>query len=295
MIFTGKYVTGCGEAHKYGADHVPAFGCPMVGTFNVQVPGCNLWKIPAARETTTDCRRWYWLVKLDDHYYAWALRWDGSHLPMTTLELLSKRPLPDSLKRDDLKVEVLERWSEGQIRDWGRSQYQFQGFDWLETKRVDSQMVWDTIQPHAKWAGADVLDVGSHYGYHSFKASRAGANVVAVEPDDGTRANAVTINDHIEMCDVEFVRANPAVDPDVTLYLSVHHQWEPEYKHLAETVEHHASHARQAVFVEVILPPMFGKGMTEAQVDAAVGGVPLLTYQHKVRGTRRIYRVEGRA
>jgi hypothetical protein len=35
---------------------------------------------------------------------------------------------------------------------------------------------------------------------------------------------------------------------------------------------------------------MFGKGV---DVDAAVGGEVLLTYQHKVRGIRRIYRVKG--
>jgi hypothetical protein len=305
-VFAGKYATGCGQAHLYGDQHIPAFRRPMVGTFNVDVDGYSVSpRFAHAKEFVTDEAGWnrYWLVKIGARmpgrsgewtptHYAWAYRWEKSRMPGTTWELLSKSPLPDSFKGGELGLEVCLPWTPEQIQAWATSHYQFQGFDWLPVKRADSLKVWQAIEPHATWAGATVLDIGSHYGYHSFKASDLGAEVVAVEPDDDTRACGVEINDHIEMQDVHFQPKGDMGTHDIILYLSVHHQHDPEYTTLAETIAFYKTLARKHLFVECILPPMFGKGV---DVDAAVGGEVLLTYPHKVRGTRRIYHVQGEA
>lgn len=297
----GHYVTGCGQAHLYSDQHIPAFRRPMAGTFNVEMPvDIREFRHVARKEFVTAEAGWncYWLVKLtpavphDGQVYAWAYRWEKSRMPGTTWELLSKSPLPDRLKAAPFEIEVCEPWTPEEIQAWAKDRYQFQGFDWLPIKRADSLKVWQAIEPHATWAGATVLDIGSHYGYHSFKASGLGAEVVAVEPDDETRACAVTINDHIEMQDVRFLKEDDGRAADIILYLSVHHQCDPEYKTLAETVAALKARARKSLFVECILPPMFGQGV---DVDAAVGGEMLLTYAHNVRGVRRIYHVQGEA
>ena len=294
--FVGHYARGIGKAHLCGAEHVAAFGRPMVGTFNVRMPaGFDLRNYTPARTTRTDTGRSYWLVRLDGEHYAWALRWEGSRQSAETLELLTKSPLPANLKRHGLRVEILEPWGAEAVQAWARGHYQFQGFDWLPEKRVDSALVWRTIEPHARWSGARVLDVGSHYGYHAHRASGLGAEVTAFEPDAEVRACGLTINDHIQPDDVRFVAEDPGGTWEVILYLSVQHQWDPNYAALSETVEVYARRATQAVFVEVILPPLFGKRLTAGQVDEAISGSALVTYKHRIRGERRIYRVAGKA
>lgn len=105
----GRYVNGCGKAHLYGAQHLPVFGQEMVGTLNVVVPRPVTDWLPTLRNEVGD----YWLVRLCGQWYAWAYRWDGSQMPPTTLELLSRKPLPDALKREgvatwEIEVEVIE-------------------------------------------------------------------------------------------------------------------------------------------------------------------------------------------
>jgi hypothetical protein len=274
------------------------FACPMQATFNVAADGdINAYQPARIGDMTWPNEQphlcWFWLLRLPGDLRAWAMRWQGTGLPGNRLEIISKRRLPDSLRDGEFEIGVCEPWTDDAIAAWAASTYQWQGFDWCPTKRADSARVWHAIEPRVQWSGADLLDIGSHYGYHAYQASRAGAYVRAVEPDDETRENAQIINDHIERADVEFLASDPGGAFDVILYLSVQHQHDPGYERLAETVAALKARARQAVFVEVILPPMFGAGLSESQVDAMVGGDVLDTYQHKVRGVRRLYRVKG--
>jgi len=126
------------------------------------------------------------------------------------------------------------------------------------------------------------------HGYHSFQAWRRGASVCAYEPDAEARGAAEFIGRHIEMEDVEFFSEPPpdGFQADVVLYLSVHHQHDPDYRTLEAAVRRLKTMASEALFIELILPPMFGAGV---DVDAAVGGKVLRTYRHRVRGERRIY------
>jgi len=301
MLLRGKYIEGIGRAHQFGHVYRPAFGCPMVATFNVQADG----PITGAKPTKTMDLTWpdeepkpvtFWLCQINGHW-AWAMRWQGTRLPETRIEFISRCPLPECLKEESLEIEVFERWPEPKIRDWAGKHYQWQGFPWLPRQRVDSQSVWETIKPHAEWSGASVLDVGSHYGYHSFRASEAGAFVTAIEPNDDVRTVGEMIARHIEMQDVQFEKSiRPDSEaPDVILYLSVQHQWDPGYENLAEKVAELAKHTKRTLFIEIILPPMFGKTCSPEDVDEMVGGQILTTYRHRMRGNRRIYNVEGRA
>jgi len=301
MILHGKYVTGIGKASQYGKVYLPAFNCPMHATFNVEADGNIEPAVPAKvlslawpGEQPKECC--FWLCQINGHW-AWALRHATTGLPPQRLEFVSKQPLPDTLKTGDLEIEVFEPWSKERIHKWSAITYQWQGFDWLPQKRVDSDYVWRTIEPHAEWSGATVLDVGSHYGYHSFQASKAGATVTAFERDEKTRAAGELIGQHIEMQDVAFhgTRDKAPLTSDLTLYLSVHHQHDPKYARLSEWVDRLRRGTRWRLFVEVILPPLFGRGLTEKQVDERVGGEVLATYHHRMRGTRRIYKVEGKA
>jgi len=160
----------------------------MVATFNVQVDH----SITDIEPTKTIALVWpgeepksvsLWLCQINGHW-AWAMRWEGTRLATTRIEFISKRHLPEQLKAEPLTIEVFERWPDSEIQKWAIKHYQWQGFSWLPRQRVDSRSTWETIELHADWPGASVLDVGSHYGYHSFRASEAGACVTAVEPDD---------------------------------------------------------------------------------------------------------------
>lgn len=301
----GKYIKGIGRAHQFGDVYRPAFGCPMVATFNVQV----VYKLGADRPITEISPTkivdltWpnekpkevrFWLCQING-YWAWAMKWDGSRLSETHIEFISKRPLPEHLKSEPLTIEIFERWPKTKIEDWASKQYQWQGFSWLSHQRVNSQSVWETIKSHADWSEAAVLDVGSHYGYHSFMASKEGAFVTAVEPNGDTRTIGQIIAQYIEMQDVQFIESiydyeEPA---DITLYLSVQHQWDKYYQHLVERLAELKLMTKHILFVELILPPMFGGTYTSEDVDKMVGGEILKTYKHRNRGIRRIYKVKG--
>lgn len=298
--FQGHYIQGCNRAHQFGSVYRPAFGCPMVATFNVQVDT----PITRACPTKVVDLTWpdeppkpvtFWLCQINGHW-AWAMRWEGTKMPETRVEFVSRCPLPECLKEEPLEIEVFEHWSDEKIRDWGRKEYQWQGFRWLSRQRVDSEAVWKVIEIHANWSGASVLDVGSHYGYHSFQACKAGACVTAVEPNDKVRANGELIARHIEMQDVRFEKSikDCLAVSDIVLYLSVQHQWDPDYKHLAEKITELLQHTRHILFVEVILPPLFGKTYNSEDMDGMVGGQVLNTYKHRMRGNRRIYAVRKR-
>ena len=108
---------------------------------------------------------------------------------------------------------------------------------------------------------------------------------------------ARVIRDHIIQQDVIFSHISDKTiynKPfDIVFYLSVHHQIDPNYSQLKATIEKYKKMARECLFVELIMPPMFpkDKSMSQEEIDKAVGGEILTTYKHAVRGLRRIYKV----
>jgi SAM-dependent methyltransferase len=264
-MMRGHYVSGCGRAHKHVADLAPYFNCPMFGTFNVQADA----PITDFRPYIDDAEhgRRFWLVRLNGTEMAWAYRWAKSRQPETRLELVSKAPLPDSLKEGGLDIEVLEQFPIGKILAWAKRQsYWFQSFPW-SPQRADSALVWRTIQPHADWSGKTVLDIGCHYGFHCFEASKAGARVTGFDTDPRPIETARIINDHIEMQDVTFTVECPPDTFDVIMYLSVQHQWDAAYRELESKLAELRSRARDKVFVELIAPDLKRRLAVE-QIDA---------------------------
>lgn len=297
MIAT--YTTGCNQAHKFIDDYRKWFVCPMFATFNMRVRGIGKKGLfgfePSKTFIEGGKHHTFWLVRLNESYYAWAFRWGGSAMPHDILELVSKRLLPEHLKTGAVDLEILEPWSQETIGEFARRHWRnqwHQTFSW-SPPRCDSALLWEAML-HVGWAESTVLDIGCNYGYHSFRASQAGAHVVGFDKDPGAVAIAENINDHIEMQDVRFVDADPGGAFDHILYLSVHHQWDPGYDRLAGYLDTLRSRAKRSVFVELILPPMFGGKRSEQTVDAIVGGTPLLRYQHRVRGVRKLYEVSPR-
>lgn len=279
---------GCGRAHLHCHKQVDALGFLPIGTFNCRLPeGFDLFNYKPSIDVET---KKFWLVRLDGQYYGWAVRWEGSRQLRHTVEVYSKTPFPDTLKNSYFEFEVMEPWSEEEVRLWSAQIHRpFQTFPWTVHKRADSQLVWDTIKDHARWTGSSVLDIGCNHGFFSFQASKAGAHVIGFDKNAGTLETSKIINDHIESQDVQFVNKDPGDHFDTILLLSVVHQDDPDYGNLSHTLERLKSRCRN-LFIELIVPPLSGS-RTADQVDELVGGQKLLTYRHKVRKIRSIYKV----
>lgn len=292
-IFQSQYINGTGHARATGGEkyrHV--FGCPMIGTFNTRAPeGVDITAYKPCIER--DGNR-YWLVQINKERYGWAIRNEASRQARNVLEVLTRRPLPDRYKTDKLMVEIMEPWDNETIARWAKQQYWFQSFPW-GPQRADSELVWQRINT-LNWSGLDVLDIGCHYGYHCFQAAKAGASVVGVDSDSNCIDVAKTINDHIEMQDVQFIQGSTTFGLifDVILYLSVHHQFDPEYSTLPQKLHELTERARKHVFVELIVPPL-KSNLTLDGVIQLVGARPEAVYRHKVRKQRAIFKLEGYA
>jgi len=289
----GKYINGVGKAHKCCKPHEEVFNCKMCGTFNVWLKTGNILDFEPSIVTE---HKSYWFVKLTkakESWYGWAIRDHKSKQCIKTLELLSKEKFPDILREGSFAVNILEKWNDDQIKEWAKDQYWFQGFPFATKIRADSEHVWNVIN-QINWSGRKVLDIGAHTGYFAFKASELGAKVTAMEPDRARLNEGIIIQENIIQQDVKFVREIPEGKFNTILYLSVHHQPDPNYKILEQKIKQLKRKAKAHLFVELIMPPMFpkNKSLTEKQVDKLVGGKILDRYEHKVRGTRKIYWID---
>jgi hypothetical protein len=101
----GRYRTGGGKAHFANPVHEPIFGCPMFGTFNVRTQTNIEEFAPMLTPEGTGFR--YWHIRIDGQYDAWIWRRDGSKLPGTLWELVSKELLPDNLKHKTITMEII--------------------------------------------------------------------------------------------------------------------------------------------------------------------------------------------
>lgn len=292
MLLEGRYQTGQGEAGKHLANHDKVFNCRMVGTFNI---ACND-SILSAAPTISNGGEYYWLVKING-FYGWAYRWRGSNMPRNTLEVITKRSLPDSLKAGLLQIDVSDKWLPDKVKEWATNRYWFQTFPWTShVPKSDSKLVWDAINC-IDWRGLSILDYGCSDGYFSFEASKSGACVTGFDIHSPTIEGARTINDHIESQDVAFTTDEPEGRFDVILYLSVHHQRDSEYLWLDKEITRLRKKARKHLFVELHVEKDMSKppvcpAMSETGIDKIIGGKILKRYKHRLRGTRKIYRLD---
>lgn len=286
MIRKGYYSNGAGLAHNSNDSYIERFGMPMFGTFNLEVgnaPDIHSFK-PCFQKS--DCV--FYLIRLvkdGAEVYGYVTKPRTSGQRNALYEIISKKLIPDNFKKGWLEYEILERWSDEDIKNWAKDKYWFQSFPW-SPQVADSRLVWDAIN-HENWGGKTVLDIGCHYGFHLFRASENGAICRGVDTNSETIKTAKVINDHIEMRNVTFSTKDDGGHYDYIFYLSVHHQIDPDYSFLQSTLFDYKKRCKK-LFVELIRPPMFGAGK---DIDALVGGKKLLTYKHKVRGERTVYEI----
>ena len=291
----GFYVKGQGKASKCCNVHTKVFKTTMLGTFNVRVPSLDILKVQPSI-VLEDKGYWFVILEKDDQQYpCWAIRDNESNQRVNILEILTKVHLPKALKSGDFNVHIPIKWNKYKIDDWARDQYWFHTFPFTPTQKADSAGLWDTINI-IDWSGLKVLDYGCHYGYFSFEASKLGASVLGVDSNRKTLITAQIIRDNIIQQDVKFTNGHEFRKKahDVILYLSVHHQIDPDYIQLNNLIKVLKYSARKFAFIELIMPPMFPKDkiLTEVQIDKIVGGTVLKRYKHNVRGNRKVYFLE---
>lgn len=269
----------------------------MFGTFNVRLKGKR--KASFFREvepSTVEGVNWYWFVRISKegkNCFGWVKRWRHHTSNISLLEIITKELIPKDFYKGELELELYKRWSKDKVKEWAKDLYWWQTFDFSPIKRADSEFLWNTINV-VDWSSCSVLDVGCHYGYHSFQASKLGARVVGFDKGVNGIKTAKIIRDRIIHEDVNFVEEDPGGAFDIILYLSVHHQIDPNYCNLRNKVNEYKSRARKHLFIELIIPPHFpsNKSMTEEGIDKIVGGKVLARYSHRVRGVRKVYWIE---
>jgi len=313
-VIIGKYVTGRGTARpvyddpKRKTELTSIFGCPMIGTFNVE---CNRAELVDAYRNVEPTKHGFWtsrgkpvpvdfyLVQLSIRkasFMAWAVKWkeiDRFHTKTAHIELLSKTPIPDKFKKG-VAVEFCSRWPKKQVSEWWPTAYDkwFQTFDWGPT-RADSMKVWNLMFKHVDWSGKRVLDIGCNTGRFSFEAARYGAYVDAVDVNKKTLDIATQIGKYVECADVNFLLKDPGGTYDAIFYLSVHHQIDPSYDHLSRTINSLRRRCK-TLFVELLTPPPKTKTVINDEViQRMVCGDMLSKYKHVVRCTRSVYLVKG--
>jgi len=292
----GKHVKGAGKAGLQLQKHTHVFNASMVGTYNVRSMGARIRDYSPSIVLPVSS---YWFVEIEkggESWFGWAVRDHTSKQRQNTFEVLTKKPLPvEKLAGRTFNFFIHEKWDAAKTETWASHQYWFQTFPFSPEKRADSEFLWKTINK-IKWSGLRVLDIGCHYGYMSFEASKLGATVTGYEPNKTSLQAARTIQKNIIQQDVCFTGDFEKTEQyyDVILYLSVHHQIDPSYANLKEKIETLKSRVSKCLFVELILPPVFPKGgsMSENDIDECVGGKVITTYKHRVRGMRRVYQVD---
>lgn len=177
----------------------------------------------------------------------------------------------------------------------------YQSFPWREGI-VDSQTMWNEIirLGHIDFTGKTILDIGSNLGYNCFRMVKSGAKfVVGIEKNktyyDASVAIAQKVekisHDKLRFIHQELFKSYKTPVPegfDMILYMSVHHQLDPDYNILESVIADLKTKTHELI-IELILPPRFGQSKTEEQIDQIISGHILRTYPSRSRGVRRVW------
>ena len=299
QLFFGHHIKGAGEAKNWEWEFQPPFNCKMVGTFNVEIPKDDLFDRTTLKSSLTFGNAFFYLARLTSCHgkqaLAFAYEWKARATPTTLLEFVSKRSLDDDFKQGLIQVTFFRKWEAEEIATWAERQYLFHTFDWSPKPMADCNPVWSKMRLACSWANRTVLDIGANTGWFSMAAAGEGAEVIGVEPEESVRLAATLIDRHIHQKGVEFVAEDSGGDFDIILYQSVHHMIDPSYELLPAKIRELKQRCSD-LFVELILPSSgfgYGEKFNDVVVDKLVNGDTLLTYQHNVRGRRRLYHVKG--
>lgn len=199
--------------------------------------------------------------------------------------------LPEEIAKKD---PYLSLWLEKQPK-W------YQSFPWKEGI-VDSEVMWNELVRlgNIDFTNKKVLDIGSNLGYNCFRIVKAGAEfVVGIEKNKVYYDSSIIIAEKIEKIAHDKLRfvhqalftsyKHPVPEGfDMILYMSVHHQFDPEYNILGQIIDELKSKANELI-IELILPPRFGQSKTEEQIEQIISGKTLRTYPSRSRGVRRVW------
>lgn len=308
-----QFFNGAGKARQHCDAYEEMLGYPMVGTLNYRMPSWfRILEYGTALllphpNLVGDAS--FWLVELKTETSVercYAYRFPGSRQSQNVLELISKREI-QGIKSESM-IRVLEPWAPSAVKLWCDRHYTkswHQTFDWSPREFADTDHLWSVInEDRAEWGETTLLDIGCGWGAITMRAAKLGAVSVGCDINQDSITAAQQIANHIEMSDAKFAVGNvlsfietgipdllPVERPDVVTYLSVHHQFDPSYSGLQGVIDQLRRFCRQTLYVELIRPPMFGKGIADFdRMVRKLGGSLLGTYQHSVRGVRSVYR-----
>jgi 2-polyprenyl-3-methyl-5-hydroxy-6-metoxy-1,4-benzoquinol methylase len=288
---TGNYVNGCGKASvnaaKPGHTSVQLAGVNLLGTYNVEVTDKEPFKGLLPGRVIDGVS--YWPVSVNGQA-AWAMRWEGSKQPQNRLEIYSRVLLEQQAENEITIYGALKGTELVQFQhDAYRAGHKwFQAHKWLLPKyrRHDANIIVPKI---GNVQGLTVLDFGSCEGQVAHALARAGAKVTATDKRSAPLGEA--LSRHIECQDVEWIASDkvPEGTWDIVLSLSVWHQEDPHYTHLAAHLDELRSRASQSIYVELMTPPIEGN-FDVYEFMKRRGAEWLYSYKHKVRRQRTVYR-----
>ena len=104
MTIRGTHHKGQGRGHLAMEAHDAVFGQRMIGTFNVKTRKSIEEFVPAMEFGGFR----YWMVLVDGTIHAWAIRREGTEMPPTLWEIISREALPVALRERRFDLEVVE-------------------------------------------------------------------------------------------------------------------------------------------------------------------------------------------
>ena len=319
LIFSARaaHTKGAGHASNvFATDHRKCFmrevfGCPMVGTFNIQTPKDfreSVRRMEPHHSATEPVNGSTWKFFLCEvqkgsiNKPAWIIKWNGPSKKKdgAKLELISREPLPKQFREGYFNITVFDKWSADKVQQWmpkagtGKTFKWFQAFPWAKRadgkKLANSTQVWNTIQKEIpSWELKSVLDFGCHTGFYSFEAAKHGAVVTAYDKDKRVLSVARTIARHIESQDINIIETDSDKTYDVIFFMSVLHQYDPKYIKLQETIERFMQRCNH-LFLELIVAGVPGIA-SERFVDSVVQQDAIMRYTHNVRGVRKLWHI----
>lgn len=307
MIFSGEVIDGCGRATPAMArskmqtvfrQHLHETIVP--GTFNVRTE-CEV--VFGKPHCVVGDRMFYRMTILKPRRInVWLYRNRTSKMPPRVLELISRENLKSYLGAKTGSVVTIEYnvpWLRSEIAEFAKQYKWFHSFDFLppELQRADSSLQLESMRIPNVW-DLTVLDVGGHTGYFSVEFWKRGARPTLLEKDKHVVARAHTILKRIVPADVELIRADIQTyeipkNYDIVLYMSVHHQFDPTYAELEPMLRKLAEKVDKMFYFEEIIP-FKDSLVTVEQVTRMLKRLYwrvklLVSYEHKIRGTRHIW------
>lgn len=310
MKFKGTILKGLGKAsHVMSTSAVRRVLCTNLheeifpGTFNVLVdvdPG--MFDQPYYEGFDVEQRAFYRLrITSPKEVSVWLYRRPASKMNPRVLELISRWNLCEYLGVKPggiIELEYDGAWTKTERAEFINKRKWFQSFSFLpkDKIRTDSNYVLNILDLGDVW-NKTVLDVGGHYGFHSIELWKRGAMCTMVEKNKDSAETARHITRSFIPADIGIIRGDfrkqQLPKSDIVLYLSVHHQIDPTYENLPQTLDFLVKSVNDVFCFEDIIP-FGGRGSVndfQHELELRFSNVIYLgKYEHAIRGIRHIWK-----